>query len=207
MSPAWSPARRRPWTLALASRGLVLFAALAGLFAMHGLSDHAPGVGRCASPAALLASTTLIGPGAGHVDGDADAPQAASGPAAVLASDLHASAAGPVIAATEATEVAAQQAAQAVTQAAATFAALFAAAVDLPSVSDNGGHDNGLAGLCLAVLAAALAALLLAVRVSRRWWRLTRRQFAALVAAVAELGARVRVPDGPTSASLCVFRC
>lgn len=206
MSPAWSPARRRPWTLALASRGLVLFAALAGLFAMHGLSDHAPGVGRCASPAALLASTTLIGPGAGHVDGDADAPQAAAGLAAVLTSDLHASAAGPVIAAAEATEVAAQQAAQAVTQA-ETFAALFAAAVDLPSVTDNGGHDNGLAGLCLAVLAAALAALLLAVGVSRRWWRLTRRQSAALVAAVAEFGARVRVPAGPTSASLCVFRC
>ncbi|GGO73351.1 hypothetical protein GCM10012276_18720 [Nocardioides deserti] len=186
----------------MAGRGLVLVAALAGLLAMHGLSDHALGVGHCASPAALITTSPVIGSSAGHVDGDPDAPAVASALAAVLASsfDLPAPAIAPAATAHGVAQGTSEEAAQA-------LGALLAAAVDLSSVAGSDGPDNGLAGLCLAVLAAAFAALLVGVTFWRRWWRLTRRQFAALSAIVAELGASVRVPAGPTSASLCVFRC
>ena len=132
---------------------LVLLASLAGIFAMHGMSDHGT-----AGPSGVAAS---------HVAAHLSMPLPAAPP------DTARAQAGP------------------------------AAYSDSPPRQPIGGHDMGLAGICLAVLVAVL------MLSSALWRRLPRTMCAGLPPWPARQAAvgRARAPTPPDLFALCIHRC
>jgi Family of unknown function (DUF6153) len=135
-----------------AGRLLVLLASLAGIFAMHGMSDHG-----MAGPSEVASThgTRL------------------SMPMPAAAADMAKAGAGP------------------------------AAHSDSPPQLPIGGHDMGLAGLCLAVL---VAVLMLSSALRRRIRHAVRAGVPPWPAGIAG-AARARAPTPPDLFALSVQRC
>lgn len=172
--------RRGPRAAELAARWFVLLAALVGLFAMHGLSDHGTG------PAPLTTASATVGTASAAAGVASDA---RSAPVPDDAAGAHASGTP----------------AEATTAAGGCDGSCHAGHGDNhPGGPSGGGHDMGLMGLCLAIL---VAALLSAVAAYDHWWTAFRRTLGALVSRVAVTVATSRGLDPPDLHRLSIARC
>ncbi|NHC22929.1 hypothetical protein G6553_07055 [Nocardioides sp. IC4_145] len=193
---------RRPGARVLAGRWLVVLAAFAGLFAMHGLSDHGVGMSPVGGAGAAHAHHGAIS----AVDGafGADVEHTGRSP---VADQLQQG---------RSCNGTCTSGGTAASRTSADHSAAEAAGLDpgLDAGQGQSGHGGGasgfghgmdLMGLCLAVL---VAAALTVLGVRRGSWRISARALAAAVASAGGiLAATSRVLDPPDLHRLSIARC